>query len=60
MANPIQDFALDDCPALFGDTVDRTVTWKNGPDVASLAGNTVRLRIELKDADLYSFQFRQF
>ena len=33
------------------------VTWKN--DVRRLAGKSVRLRFELKDADLYSFQFRE-
>jgi hypothetical protein len=55
---PHPGFALDDCPALFGDTIERTVTWKNGPDVAPLAGKPVRLRVELKDADLYSFQFQ--
>ena len=50
-------FALADCHEVFGDTVDRVVTWKGGGDVGSLAGKPVRLRFELKDADLYSFQF---
>ena len=50
-------FALADCHEVFGDTVDRVVTWKGGGDVGSLAGKPVRLRFELKDADLYSLQF---
>jgi len=50
-------FALDDCEELFGDTVDRVVRWKNGTNVSSLAGQPVRLRVQLKDADLYSLQF---
>jgi hypothetical protein len=33
-------------------------SWKSGTDVSQLAGKPVRLRFELKDADLYSFQFR--
>ena len=41
---PIPGFALDDCPPHFGDTIQRKVTWKNGSDVNSLAGKTVRLR----------------
>ena len=41
----------------FGDTVDRTVTWKQGADVSSLAGKPVRLRFVLQDADLYAYQF---
>jgi hypothetical protein len=50
-------FALEDCPPLFGDTIERTVTWKNGSDVSSIAGQPVRLRFALQDADLYAFHF---
>ena len=52
-------FALEDCPPLFGDTIERTVTWKNGGDVSSLAGKPVRLRFVLQDADVYAFQFAE-
>jgi len=54
---PIPGFTLADCNLQFGDRLDRTVSWKAGPDVSKLAGNPVRLRFELKDADLYSFRF---
>lgn len=50
-------FALEDCPPLFGDTLERTVTWTNGSDVSSFAKRPVRLRFECKDADVYAFQF---
>lgn len=50
-------FALDDCHDLFGDSVDRTASWKNGAAVGSLAGKPVRLRFELRDADLFALQF---
>ncbi|MDZ4288415.1 MAG: hypothetical protein U0984_10680 [Prosthecobacter sp.] len=50
-------FALEDCPPLFGDTIERTVTWKNGGDVSALASKPVRLRFALHDADVYAFQF---
>ncbi len=53
---PVPGFTLDDCPALFGDSVDRAVTWRKGSDVSTLAGKAVRLRFVLKDADLYSFR----
>jgi len=53
---PVPGFTLDDCPALFGDSVDRTVTWQQGSDVSALAGKVMRLRFVLKDADLYSFR----
>ena len=54
---PIPGYALADCPVTFGDTVARKVTWKNGNDVGKLAGKPIRLRFELKDADLYSYRF---
>ena len=54
----IEGFTLDDCPPIYGDTPARTVAWKQGPDVSELAGKAVRLRFELKDADLYSLHFR--
>ena len=50
-------FSLDDCSETFGDSVNRTVQWNQGSDVSQLAGRTVRLRFELKDADFYSFRF---
>ena len=54
---PIAGYRLDDCHLQFGDELDRTVSWKAGADVSKLAGQQVRLRFELKDADLYSFRF---
>jgi hypothetical protein len=55
---PIDGFSLADCQPVFGDSVARTVTWKNGADVRQLVGKPVRLRFELKDADLYSLRFK--
>jgi hypothetical protein len=42
---------------IFGDTIAGTVKWKNEQNLSSLSGKPVRLRFELKDADLYSFRF---
>ncbi|MFQ5810589.1 MAG: hypothetical protein ACE5JM_13315, partial [Armatimonadota bacterium] len=55
---PIPGFALDECTLIFGDALDRTVPWKDGTDISKLAGKPVRLRLELRDADLYAFRFR--
>lgn len=52
-------FTLEDCVPVFGDSIERTVTWKQGADVSSLSGQPVRLRFELKDADLYAYQFSE-
>ena len=56
---PLEGFSLDDCVEVIGDTLDYTVNWANGPDVGKLAGRPVRLRVVLRDADLYSFRFAQ-
>lgn len=55
--SPIEGFALTDCHDIFGDSTDRTITWKNGSNVQALAGKPIRLRFQLQDADLYAFQF---
>ncbi|MCX7805586.1 MAG: hypothetical protein N3A38_10410, partial [Planctomycetota bacterium] len=49
--------AIADCPEIIGDEIARVVAWKDGADVGRLAGRTVRLRFEMKDADLFSFRF---
>jgi hypothetical protein len=54
---PLPGFAIDDCAPIFGDTIRRTVTWTNGGDLSGLAGRPVRLKFELRDADLYSLKF---
>jgi hypothetical protein len=53
----IDGFALADCHELFGDSVDRPVGWKDGSNVSQLSGKPIRLRFELRDADLYAMQF---
>jgi len=54
---PIPGFSLDDAVETIGDSVERVVTWKKGPDVSALRGRPVRLRFHMKDADLYSVRF---
>ena len=54
---PIAGYTLADCLEIIGDRIDHTVNWKKGSDVNSLAGKPVRLKLAMKDADLYSMQF---
>jgi|APSaa5957512622_1039677.scaffolds.fasta_scaffold12455_2 hypothetical protein len=42
---------------IYGDDVGQRVPWEDGAVIEKLANRPVRLRFELKDADLYSFQF---
>ncbi len=53
----IPGFSIDDGVIQIGNEIDRKVTWRAGTDVSSLSGKPVRLRISMKDADIYSFQF---
>ncbi len=54
----IEGFGMSDAIAVFGDSLERKVRWKGDPDLSKLAGKPVRLRFVLKEADLFSFQFR--
>lgn len=53
----VPGFSVEDCVMQIGNELDRKVTWKSGSDLSSLAGQTLRLRFSMKDADIYSFQF---
>ena len=56
---PLAGFTLADAREIIGDQIERRVAWKGGTDVSRLAGRPVRLRFALKDADLFSFRFRE-
>jgi len=54
---PIQGFALANCEKMVGDRITQSVEWNSSTNLAALAGQPVRLRFQLKDADLYSLRF---
>ena len=62
--HPVPGFALEDSPLIFGDEVEHTVSWDRGHPKAirdtlnRIVGKPVRLRIVMRDADLYSLRFR--
>ena len=55
---PVTGYALDECPEIIGDELERSVCWEGGGDVSKLAGTPIRLRFVMKDADLFSLRFR--
>ena len=57
MGKPIEGFSLEDCDELFGDSIERSISWHGNRELKSLVGRRLRLRFELKDADLYSLRF---
>lgn len=54
---PVEGLSLADADPIVGDEVSRAVTWKGKREVGRLAGQPIRLRLVLKDADVYSLRF---
>lgn len=52
----IPGFGLADCDEIYGNEIERRVTWKGG-DLTALPGHTIQLKFAMQDADLYSLQF---
>jgi hypothetical protein len=51
-------YSLAECDELFGDTLDRAVSWNGRSEIKTPAADQpIRLRMVLSDADLYSLQF---
>lgn len=55
---PLPGHSLADCDDVFGDSIERPVTWGGKTSVGALAGTPVRLRFVLRDADVWSMRFR--
>lgn len=55
---PLPGHTLKDSVEQIGDDIERAVAWKGGNDVGQLAGQTVRLRFVMKDADLFAVRFQ--
>ncbi|MBG88815.1 MAG: hypothetical protein CMO80_18200 [Verrucomicrobiales bacterium] len=53
---PIPGFALDECNEIYGDEINRVISWGKVSDLSGLANRAVRLRIQMKDGDLFSFR----
>jgi hypothetical protein len=54
---PIEGFSMDDSDERVGDRIEHPVTWNGSPDLSSLAGEAVRIRFQMRDADLYAMRF---
>ena len=56
---PVPGLSGDDSVELFGDAVTEEYHWASGARLSEWAGQPVRLRIHLSDADLYALQFQK-
>ncbi len=54
---PVRGYTLNDSQEIIGNEIKRIVSWNGKEDVSSLEGKPVKLKIYLKDADLYSLKF---
>jgi hypothetical protein len=52
---PLADYGKDDCLPVEGDRTRADVRWRTAPDLAALAGKTVRFRFHLGGGSLYAF-----
>lgn len=55
---PLPGLAASDCPPIVGDSIEHVVSWKAGTDVSQYVGQPVRVRVVMKDSDVYSLRFR--
>ena len=55
---PVAGFTFDDSQTIIGNEIARVVQWKSDKSLKELTGKSVRLRIVMKDADLYSIRFK--
>lgn len=53
---PLPGRTLAESTEMFGDELDAVVTWRDGGDLSAWAGQPVRLRIVLQDADVFALQ----
>jgi len=55
---PLPGFTLGECDELFGDSINRVVTWHSRAELLPLANTPLRMRFVLQDADLYAMKFK--
>jgi hypothetical protein len=53
---PLAGFTAADAEPVRGDSVELGVSWKGQKDLSALKGRRVKLRVQLRNARLYSFQ----
>jgi hypothetical protein len=53
----VSGFRIKDCDTITTDSVRHVVTWKDKSDIGNLAGQVVRLRIEMQNAKIFAMKF---
>ena len=55
--NVVPGFEAEKCTPISGNFIDRSVTWESDARLEELAGQPIRLKFLLYQADLFAFQF---
>lgn len=53
----IEGYGFSDCEPIEADSTSVVVKWNGSGDVGKLAGQTIRLKFQMKDARLYAMEF---
>jgi hypothetical protein len=54
---PVAGRSLAEADEIFGDEIDRPLTWGGAADLAVAPGTPIRIRFVLRDADLHAWRF---
>ena len=54
---PFSGYTFDDMDPIYGDKLDQNVEWSHHRNLSELSGVEMKLRFELRDADVFSFRF---
>ena len=55
--DPVEGRSLEECLPITGDHAEVTIRWRAGADVSPRSGVPTKMRVEMKSASLYAFQF---
>ena len=55
---PVSGYSLNEAEELIGNYIEHPASWRSGTDVSPLSNQPIRLRFVMKDANLYSLQFK--
>jgi len=56
---PLPGYGLADCEVFAEDSIKHIVHWNGNADVSRFAGMPIRIRFQLRHADVFSFQFQK-
>jgi hypothetical protein len=55
--HPIPGFTLADSIEAIGNEIERVTHWRQEPDLGALAGKVVKIKLAIKDADVFAIRF---